>query len=64
MDSEQGRSPEQWRLDDILAYLHLDDTHSAKEILHYIYGYLNLEFPRRNRLQENTTYEEQTLLTF
>ncbi len=29
MDSDQGRSPEQWRLDDILIYLHLDDTHNA-----------------------------------
>ncbi len=36
MDSDQGRSLEQWRLDDILTYLHLDDTHSAKEILHFI----------------------------
>ncbi len=36
MDSDQGRSPEQWRLDDILTYLHLDDTQNAKEILHSI----------------------------
>ncbi len=36
MDSDQGRSAEQCLLDDILAYLHLDDTHSTKEILHSI----------------------------
>ncbi len=36
MDSDQGRSLEQWRLDDILTYLHLDDTHNAEEILHSI----------------------------
>ena len=36
MDSDQERSPEQWRLDDILTYLHLDDTHNAKEILHSV----------------------------
>lgn len=34
MDSDQGRSPEQWRLKDIVAYLNLDDKHNAKEILH------------------------------
>ncbi len=33
---DQGRSPEQWRLHDILTYLHPDDTHNAKEVLHSI----------------------------
>ena len=36
MDSDQGRLPEQWRLESILAYLHLDDKHNAKEILYSI----------------------------
>ena len=34
MDKDQGRSPEQWRIKDIVAYLNLDEKHNAEEILH------------------------------
>jgi hypothetical protein len=36
MDSDKLSSPEQWRLEDILKYLDVDDEHEAKEILHSI----------------------------
>jgi hypothetical protein len=46
MDSDKRSSPEQWRLEDILKYLDVDDEHEAEEILHF-----DLEWKRRNRLQ-------------
>ena len=36
MDSDKRSSPEQWRLEDILKYLDVDDEHEAEEILHSI----------------------------
>jgi hypothetical protein len=36
MDSHKRSSPEQWRLEDILKYLDVDDEHEAEEILHSI----------------------------
>jgi hypothetical protein len=36
MDSDKRSSPEQWRLEDILKYLDVDDKHEAEEILHSI----------------------------
>ena len=36
MDSDKRSSPEQWRLEDILTYLDVDDEHETKEILHSI----------------------------
>ena len=36
MDSDTRSSPEQWRLEDILKYLDVDDEHEAEEILHSI----------------------------
>jgi hypothetical protein len=36
MDSDRRSSPEQWRLEDILKYLDVDDEHGAKEIFHSI----------------------------
>ena len=36
MDSDKRSSPEQWRFEDILKYLDVDDEHEAKEILHYV----------------------------
>jgi hypothetical protein len=35
MDSDK-QSPEQWRLEDMLKYLDVDDEHEAEEILHSI----------------------------
>ena len=36
MDSDKRSSPEQWKLEDILKYLDVDDEHEAEEILHSI----------------------------
>jgi hypothetical protein len=36
MVSDKRSSPERWRLDDILKYLHVDDEHEAEEIFNSI----------------------------
>jgi hypothetical protein len=36
VESDSKTSPEQWRLEEILKYLDVDDEHEAEEILHSI----------------------------
>jgi hypothetical protein len=36
MNSDKRSSPKQWRLEDILKYLEVDDKHEAEEILQSI----------------------------
>ena len=63
MESDKRSSPEQWRLEDILKYLDVDDEHEAEEILHSILTSTRILTwnEKEKSFTEDIIYEELTL---
>jgi hypothetical protein len=63
MGSDKRSSPEQWRLEDILKYLDVDDEHEAEEILHSILTSTRILTwnGKEKSFTEDIIYEELTL---